>query len=324
MTTQLNALIIEDEKNDLFLLLNHLRQYWTTVNYEVVDSLEGVTEALNKKWDVIICDFYLPSFDGLTVLRIVTELGIKTPFILVSGQVPEDIAAAMMRLGASDYVMKENLKRLAPAILRELTPATMAAGNSGPVAKSDGVAESPKVGVATPEAETGDLKELNKLLTLWYPRDPSSADIKILERHRAIVNIMYVANLIKNYQHRILDQYNLSEQQLTILRFLKRVYPVASNMNLIKENSINKTSDTSRTVQRMAAEGLVIYHVSDDDKRVRDILISEKGLQAINEVDKVSDQMFLPETYLSEDDAKKINEGLAKTLRIMSDEKAIA
>jgi DNA-binding MarR family transcriptional regulator len=67
----------------------------------------------------------------------------------------------------------------------------------------------------------------------------------------------------------------------------------------------------------MAAEGLVIYHVSDDDKRVRDILISEKGLQAISEVDKVSDQMFLPENYLSEEDAKKINEGLAKTLRIM-------
>ena len=312
MNAELNALIIEDEKNDLFLLLNHLRQYWTTVNYEMVDTLEGVTSALNKKWDIIICDFYLPSFDGLTVLRIVNELGIKTPFILVSGQVPEDIAAAMMRLGAADYVMKDNLKRLAPAILREV-PGTP--GNT--TATAAPATQAQKGRLAAPETESGESKELNKLMTLWYPRDPSSADIKILERHRAVINIMYVANLIKNYQHKILDQYNLTEQQLTILRFLKRLYPIASSMNLIKENSINKTSDTSRTVQRMAAEGLVIYHVSDDDKRVRDILISEKGLQAISEVDKVSDQMFLPENYLSEEDAKKINEGLAKTLRIM-------
>jgi DNA-binding MarR family transcriptional regulator len=208
--------------------------------------------------------------------------------------------------------MKDNLKRLAPAILREV-PGTP--GNT--TATAAPATQTQKGRLAAPETESGESKELNKLMTLWYPRDPSSADIKILERHRAVINIMYVANLIKNYQHKILDQYNLTEQQLTILRFLKRLYPIASSMNLIKENSINKTSDTSRTVQRMAAEGLVIYHVSDDDKRVRDILISEKGLQAISEVDKVSDQMFLPENYLSEEDAKKINEGLAKTLRIM-------
>jgi len=313
MTTELNALIVEDEKNDLFLLLNHLRQYWTTVNYEVVDTLEGVSAALNKKWDVIICDFYLPSFDGLTVLRVVTELGIKTPFILVSGQVPEDIAAAMMRLGAADYVMKENLKRLAPAILRELPQHT----GGAPSGTSAPVVEPQKGGPVAGNTEPAETKELNKLLSLWYAKDPSTADIKILERHRAVVNIMYIASLIKNYQHKILDQYHLTEQQLIVLRFLKRIHPLPSNMNLIKENSISKTSDTSRTIQKMAAEGLIIYQVSDDDKRVRDILISEKGLQAIEEVDKVSDQMFLPESFLSEEDAKRINEGLAKTLRIM-------
>ncbi len=313
MHTQLNALIIEDDKNDLFLLLNHLRQYWTNVNYERVDTLEGVTQALNTKWDVILCDFYLQTFDGLTVLRIVTEQQVKTPFILVSGQVPEDIAAAMMRLGAADYVMKDNLKRLAPAILRELPHN---GGNSALAPGAAPVKETEAQGSTSVEGAP-ESEELNRLLKIYYPKDPATADIKILERHRAVVNIMYVANLIKVYQHKLLEKFNLSEQQLTILRFLKRTYPVASNMNMIKENSISKTSDTSRTIARMATEGLIIYHVSDGDKRVRDILISEKGLQAINEVDKVSEEMFLPENFLSEEDARKINEGLAKTLRIM-------
>ena len=105
MNTQLNALIVEDDKNDLFLLLNHLRQYWTTVNYERVDTLEGVTQALKTKWDVILCDFYLQTFDGLTVLRIVTEQQIKTPFILVSGQVPEDIAATLGEEALQPWVL---------------------------------------------------------------------------------------------------------------------------------------------------------------------------------------------------------------------------
>lgn len=314
MNDQLNALIVEDEKHDLYLLLNHLRQNWRVVNYELVDTLEGVSKALHTKWDIIICDFYLQTFDGLSVLRMVNEQGIKTPFILLSGQVPEDIAAAMLRLGAADYVMKDNLKRLAPAILREL-PQTSAPGPQG---ASSPVADT-KNSRAAVETEKADTKELNKLLTLWYPKDPSSPDIKILERHRAVVNIMYLANLIKVYQHKILEKHNLTEQQLTVLRFLKRIHPQAGSMNAIKENSINKTSDTSRIVQRMATEDLVIYQVSGGDKRVRDILITEKGLLAINEVDKVSDQMFLPESYLSEEDARKINEGLAKTLRIMGE-----
>ena len=216
----------------------------------------------------------------------------------------------MMRLGAADYVMKDNLKRLSPAILRELPNTATNNPSASPFAAGE-----TKQGGAAPESV--ELKELNKLLTIWYSKDPAASDIKILERHRAVVNIMYVSNLIKNYQHKILEQFNLTEQQLTVLRFLKRVFPKASNMNVIKENSISKTSDTSRTVQRMATEGLIIYQVSDDDKRVRDILISEKGLHALNEVDKVSDQMFLPENFLAEDDARKINEGLAKTLRIM-------
>lgn len=313
MDTQIKILIVEDNKSDLFLLLNHLKHHWGKVDYEQVDTLNGVTQALTKEWDVIICDFYLQTFDGLMVLKMVNELGVKTPFILLSGEVPEDIAAAMLRLGAADYVMKDNLKRLVPVINRELSQTPKPA----PDHNSPQAGSIPKIGAQIAESEAAKSKELNRLLTRFYPDNAASSDIKILERHRAVVNIMYVANLIKNYQHKVLEQYNLTEQQLTVLRFLKRIYPEASSMSLLKENSVSKTSDISRIIQRMVTEGLIIYHVSSNDKRVRDILISEKGLHAINEVDKVADQMFLPETYLSEQDAIKVNEALAKTLRIM-------
>jgi signal transduction histidine kinase len=82
-----------------------------------------VRELAANDWDIVVSDYYMPGFGGLEALKIVREGGYDLPFIIVSGNVGEDLAVEAMRAGADDYVMKRNLPRLVPAIDRELRDA---------------------------------------------------------------------------------------------------------------------------------------------------------------------------------------------------------
>src|SRR5205814_1374039 len=83
----------------------------------------GLKGACGKQWGIVISDYAMPGFSGLDALRIVQENLVDAPFILVSGQIGEDMAVAAMKAGAHDYVMKDKLARLVPAVERELREA---------------------------------------------------------------------------------------------------------------------------------------------------------------------------------------------------------
>src|ERR1700730_5366350 len=123
MGRTIRLLIVEDSQDDAALLLLLLRQGGYEVNSERVDSASGLAEALNKKWDIIISDHAMPNFSGTEALKMVRALDAEVPFIFVSGTIGEDVATDAMRVGAHDYVMKTNLKRLVPAVQRELREA---------------------------------------------------------------------------------------------------------------------------------------------------------------------------------------------------------
>jgi len=74
----------------------------------------------NKEWDLVICDYSMPHFSGTAALRLLRDKGSEVPFIFLSGTIGEETAIAALKQGAQDYVMKDNLKRLLPAIQREL------------------------------------------------------------------------------------------------------------------------------------------------------------------------------------------------------------
>ena len=74
-------------------------------------------------WDIVISDYYMPGFGALAALKLVRSGGYELPFIIVSGNMGEDLAVEAMRAGADDYVMKQKLSRLVPAIERELRDA---------------------------------------------------------------------------------------------------------------------------------------------------------------------------------------------------------
>jgi two-component system cell cycle sensor histidine kinase/response regulator CckA len=124
MTAPLSLLLVEDNDDDAELILRALRLGGYAPAARRVDSLSGVGAALDEGgWDVIVCDYGLPTCNGLDVLRTVRQRDWDTPFVFVSGTIGEDTAVKAMRAGAQDYILKGNLKRLEPAITRELRDA---------------------------------------------------------------------------------------------------------------------------------------------------------------------------------------------------------
>jgi len=124
MGKPLRILVVEDSEEDAFLLLRELRAGGFDPVYERVASSETMTAALDRQpWDLVISDYVLPGFGGLQALALYHERGLDAPFIVVSGHIGEDIAVAAMKAGADDYLMKDRLARLVPAIERALAQA---------------------------------------------------------------------------------------------------------------------------------------------------------------------------------------------------------
>jgi signal transduction histidine kinase len=112
----LRVLHIEDSELDHELVLAHLQRGGLNAQARRIESEAEFRGLLGDEWDVILSDFNLPGFSGLTALDILKQSGRLLPFILVSGEIGEDTAVEAMRNGASDYLLKNNLARLVPAM----------------------------------------------------------------------------------------------------------------------------------------------------------------------------------------------------------------
>ena len=121
MKSPLRVLIVEDSEDDAMLLRMRLEAGGYDLAPARVDTATDLKAALaGRQWDLILSDYCLPGFDGLEALRLVREHGGDVPLILVSGAVGEELAVAAMRAGAHDFLLKDNLSRLVPAVEREL------------------------------------------------------------------------------------------------------------------------------------------------------------------------------------------------------------
>ncbi len=120
----LRVLIVEDNDDDLLLLLRTLRQGGYEPAYRRAQTAAELCAALAEEpWDIVLSDYRLPLFNGAEALALVQQSGVDLPFIVVSGVIGEEQAVAVMKAGAHDYVLKDKLTRLNPAIARELRDA---------------------------------------------------------------------------------------------------------------------------------------------------------------------------------------------------------
>ncbi|MBC8003402.1 MAG: response regulator [Opitutaceae bacterium] len=121
MSHSLRVLLIEDMESDALVLVDRLRRGGYEPDWRRVDSLLEVRAVFaGAPWDIILCDNHLPSFRSLDVLSLMHELGLDWPLIVVSGRMTEAETVAAMKAGARDYIRKESMARLVPAIVREL------------------------------------------------------------------------------------------------------------------------------------------------------------------------------------------------------------
>ena len=112
----LRVLHLEDSEFDHELAIAYLQRDGCDVQMLRVETEAGFRAALEDDWDAVLSDYNLPGFSGLAALEILKASGRLLPFIIVSGEIGEDVAVQAMRNGANDYLLKSNLARLAPAL----------------------------------------------------------------------------------------------------------------------------------------------------------------------------------------------------------------
>ncbi|MEO7934157.1 MAG: PAS domain S-box protein [Chthoniobacterales bacterium] len=117
----LRALLVAESNEDATPLIEALKRGGYEPDWERVETETALRKALvSKEWDVVFCDYSMPDLDARRTLRILRETGDTLTAIVVSGQAGEEVAVEAMRLGANDFVLKNNIERIVPAIEREL------------------------------------------------------------------------------------------------------------------------------------------------------------------------------------------------------------
>jgi len=121
---KINILLVEDSADDAELLLRHISKGGFDVSHKRVDTFDGMQKALkHDHWHLCITDHNMPFFNSTDALKLIEQSRLDIPTVIVSGSIGEDIAVMAMKEGAHDYIMKDNLTRLVPAIERELKDA---------------------------------------------------------------------------------------------------------------------------------------------------------------------------------------------------------
>ena len=128
MRKAIKVLVIEDSDDDAKLAMRMLRQGGFIPSYRRVENVGAMRAAFEEeRWDAVLSDFRLPGFTGVEALEVFRSTELDIPFIFFSGTIGEEIAVAAMKAGASDYVMNQNMARLAPVMERELDQALIRA-----------------------------------------------------------------------------------------------------------------------------------------------------------------------------------------------------
>jgi two-component system, sensor histidine kinase and response regulator len=184
MSATLQVLMVEDSADDAELIAITLRRYGCELTYHRVETPAAMQAALARtQWDLVIADYTLPHFSGITALKLLREKHLDIPFILVSGTVAtanEDAAVEAMKAGANDYVLKNNLARLGPAVRRELGEVEVQRARRQAEVRYRDLFNNVPVGVLiiTPD---GRVLETNPTFVRMLGLDDSEAGVKSIE-----------------------------------------------------------------------------------------------------------------------------------------------
>ncbi len=120
MAIPLRVLVLEDRVEDAELMLRSLREADYALDFARVDNEAEYLLLLKSNWDVILADYSMPQFNAPQALALLQERGLDIPFLVVTGTISEEIAVECMKRGAADYLLKDRLTRLGPAVRQAL------------------------------------------------------------------------------------------------------------------------------------------------------------------------------------------------------------
>lgn len=120
MPTAIRVLVLEDRLADAELMIHELRRAGFAPHWQRVDNEEDYLACLHRDLDVILAEYMLPQFDASRALRLLQDRNLDVPFIIVTGTISEETAVECMKRGASDYLLKDRLTRLGPAVVQAL------------------------------------------------------------------------------------------------------------------------------------------------------------------------------------------------------------
>lgn len=127
------------------------------------------------------------------------------------------------------------------------------------------------------------------------------------EHQKAVINLLYTANWLLDKNASFFKAYGITNQQFNILRILRGQHPKKISGSEIKSRMIDKNSDVSRLLDRLLAKNLIEKTPCPDDKRAADVMISQKGLDLLHEIDEKMDATDVKTLGISSEEAKALN-----------------
>ncbi len=199
MSQSLRVLILEDHLHDAEMLIRELRRAGYDPEWRREDSEAGFLAALEQSPQLILSDYSLPQYDGLQAMKAVRDSDQDIPFILVSGTVGEEIAVQAMQAGVTDYLLKDRLSRLGPAVQRALEARKSREEHRRAELKFRAsesryrrLFESAKDGILILKSQTGMVDDVNPFLTelLGFSRDEFLS--------KQVWELAFLKNLVSN------------------------------------------------------------------------------------------------------------------------------
>jgi two-component sensor histidine kinase len=243
MEEELKILLLEDVQYDAELIKYELRREGIKfLSVRVETEIDFIRELENFKPDIILADHSLPSFDGVTALEITKKRSPETPFIFVSGKIGDEFAVEMLKKGATDYVFKNNLTKLALAVKRALIE----------------------------QNEITELKKSKKQLT----KALKEKEMLLKEiHHRVKNNLMIISSLLELQSHYIND-----EKDFDLFRESKnRAYSMALIHERLYRSNDLKMIDFEDYIYKLAVDLFSVYAIDPDQIKlifnVEDIML---------------------------------------------------
>ncbi|REJ80852.1 MAG: MarR family transcriptional regulator [Bacteroidetes bacterium] len=134
----------------------------------------------------------------------------------------------------------------------------------------------------------------------------------INESHKLGINIIYTFNWLNAFQSQLLKKYKITPQQYNVMRILRGQSPSPCNIKLVKERMLDKMSDASRIVEKLRAKGFIMRSVNASDRRACDVIITDRGLELLSEIEKEDVTFRKLFSALSESEMKELNHLLDK------------